>query len=453
MDAPKALILALEDWPLAAYMALALRRSGFSVASLCPRDHPLHHTDAVDQCYGFSRAHPLRDLSTAIRGTSPALLVPCDDQSTYAIYDLYERCRRGVGEDAAATMSLVERSLGNPESFEIARKKSLFLRIARECGIRFPETSEIGSLAELKAHCAAASFPVVLKQDGTFGGLGVIVARDRKGAEAAYHRLAVRSKVNAGRELLKQFNLRPALRLMTAPPAIISMQSFVEGRPANSAVACWRGHVLARATVVTLEARPAPNGPATVVEFIRNAEIDRAVDTLVARLGLSGFCGFDFMLDGRSDRAYLLELNPRATSASWLGMKPKSDLCAALYRAVTGRDGVGAAEEAEAPGERAALFPQEWTRQKDSEHVNASYHRVPWEDPRLVSYLVATAMKSGREHKIGLASRLARRFILGRGWDLRPERGEKVVVAINPRPEYRAPLDRSPQGSIRDRRA
>jgi len=91
----------------------------------------------------------------------------------------------------------------------------------------------------------------------------------------------------------------------------ISIQRFVNGRPANAAVACWKGEVLALVIVEVLVTRYA-NGPATVVNLITHPGISQTVELMTRRLKLSGLCGFDFILD-RYGNAHLIELNPRAT--------------------------------------------------------------------------------------------------------------------------------------------
>lgn len=422
LGAPRALVLAMQDWPLTAYLAINLRRSGFTVEGLCPRRHALRHTSSVDRCFLFSGARPVRSLLRAIRRSSPAILVPGDDQSLYAIYDLHEQCSRDGGPGSVEIIRLIERSLGDPAAFSIARSKAALIRLARENAIRIPETRELSNVDELAAHCETTAPPFVLKQDGTYGGLGVIVTQSKDEAKRAFRRLRTRTVIGAGRQLLFKANLRPLIMAITSPAPVISAQQYIEGRPANRAVLCWRGRVLAGATVMTLEAAPFPNGPATVVEFIREPEIDRAVDTLVSNLALSGFCGFDFMLDRQTGRPFLLELNPRATSAAWLGSKPGSDLCAALFRALDAEQRSTVApsrsEDEDPPGEKVALFPQEWLRSETSVHLSAAYHRVPWHDRKLVRYLIRSATPHHRKAKAGLLDSFTRRIVLGSNWKL-----------------------------------
>lgn len=438
--APKALVLATQDWPLTAFLAMGLRRNGFVVEGLCPRRHALRNTAAVDRCFLFSLARPVHSLLGAIRSSSPTILIPGDDQSIYAIYDLHARCLRGGFSDSAKIMRLIERSLGDPQAFSVGRSKAALIRLARANNIRIPETSEINHVDELVTYCEAKSPPFVLKQDGTYGGLGVIVASTKDRAIKAFSRLRTRAKINVGRQLLFKGNIWPALAMFASPSPIISVQQYIEGRPANRAVLCWRGRVLAGTTVMTLEADPFPNGPATVVEFIRDPEIDSAVETLVLRLGLSGFCGFDFILDTRTGHPYLLELNPRATSAAWLGTKPRSDLSAALFRALAAEARsvvvMPSTDAEEVSGEKAALFPQEWLRSETSAHLAATYHRVPWQDRQLVRYLIASVPLRPRRIKAGLLNLFIRRLVLGKNWQLATETNR---AASPQRPESGSP--------------
>ncbi len=76
----------------------------------------------------------------------------------------------------------------------------------------------------------------------------------------------------------------------------MNAQSFVDGREATSAVACWQGKVLAALHFEVINKRSAA-GPATVVRWIENIDIATAAEKMVRRLNLSGVHGFDFMLE------------------------------------------------------------------------------------------------------------------------------------------------------------
>src|SRR5204863_8990704 len=76
-------------------------------------------------------------------------------------------------------------------------------------------------------------------------------------------------------------------------PAVIA-QSYLDGRPANCAVVCAEGKVLARVAVEVLVSKE-PTAPAAVVRVVDNAEMMLFAERLARRLGLSGFFGLDFM--------------------------------------------------------------------------------------------------------------------------------------------------------------
>ena len=64
----------------------------------------------------------------------------------------------------------------------------------------------------------------------------------------------------------------------------------------SCAVACWKGEVLAGLQGEVLCAQ-GTHGPSTVVRIIQSEEMAEAAALLVQRLRLSGFCGFDFIIE------------------------------------------------------------------------------------------------------------------------------------------------------------
>jgi carbamoylphosphate synthase large subunit len=127
------------------------------------------------------------------------------------------------------------------------------------------------------------------------------------------------------------------------------------------------------------------------VRWIDNSEISTAVDKIVRRMGLSGLCGFDFMLEAQTGNAYLIEINPRATQVGHLTLGAGRDLPAALYGAVTDSD--ARVKQAVTSNNTIALFPHEWARDPQSEFLRTGYHDVPWETPELVHACIRRSRK------------------------------------------------------------
>ena len=109
-------------------------------------------------------------------------------------------------------------------------------------------------------------------------------------------------------------------------------------------------------------------------------------EALVRRLHLSGFCGFDFILDG-SDNAWLIEMNPRLTPTAHLRYETHNLLTAMLSRLTEtsiGTDNAPPVQSALRVGSIVALFPGEYLRSRASKYLSSCYHDVPWSQPALV---------------------------------------------------------------------
>ncbi len=179
---------------------------------------------------------------------------------------------------------------------------------------------------------------------------------------------------------------------------MINAQALVSGIEATSTIACWQGKVLASLHFEVLKTAY-PGGPSTVLRTLAVPEMDAAVRIMARRLQLSGIHGFDFILDGSTGSAWLIEMNPRATQVGHLRLGPGRDLPAALYSVVSGESISVASKPIDNP--IIALFPQEWIRDPGSEFLQSAYHDVPWEEPELIQDCIAAYRKqnsSRREH-------------------------------------------------------
>jgi len=280
--------------------------------------------------------------------------------------------------------ALIERSLGSPDSHPIVSSRYDLLRIAREERVRVPDTKLINTLDDLKSWQGEQTLPWVLKADGTFGGRGVRIAYNRKQAEQFFlemnrpHRTTrVIKRLIVNRD---PFWLRPWWK--RSRPAVIA-QSHIQGRPANCAVVCWEGRVLAGIGVEVVSS-DGLTGPANVVRIVANSEMLLSAERITRRLGLSGFVGFDFMIEGGSGATYLVEMNPRCTPLSHLQLGKGRDLVGALSAQLSGQ------RFREMPPvthkDLIAYFPQAWIC--NSEFLQSSYQDIPREEPDLVQELL-----------------------------------------------------------------
>lgn len=381
MRHPAILLTATLRWPIAARLASAFAELGCRVEVLCPRGHPAQHGRAAYRLHAHAGFNPLPALRAAIAAAAPDLVIPCDDDAALQLQRLHRQAADAGAADLPLKL-LIERSLGTPEACALATSRGRLLALAAGLGVRVPDTAEIDTPAALDAWLAAHALPAVLKIDGSWGGQGVALVHSRDEAQRAFERLGARPWLpGALVHALLERDASLITRALHPPARRVTLQPFVAGTPANRAVACWQGRVLAGTSVAALHTQH-PTGPATVVRVIDHPAMADAAQRLVQHLGLSGLWGLDFMLDAATGAAFLIEVNPRATPICHLNLGDGHDLPAALCTQLAG---AGAARQGAPIGRDViALFPGEWRRDPASAYLAEAHHDVPWREPALV---------------------------------------------------------------------
>ena len=240
--------------------------------------------------------------------------------------------------------ALIERSLGSSDSFPIVDARSAFMEVAHEVAVRVPATQVIRNMNELRDSITRTGLPIVLKANGTSGGDGVRIAHTLADAERFFGELQApplfakavkRAVVDHDKTLLWPSILRQR--------PVVNAQAYIAGHEATSTVVCWQGTVLASLHFEVVK-KASSAGHATVVRRIENPEMSAGVEAVVRRLGLSGFFGFDFMLETGTRNAYLIEVNPRSTQVGHLSLGAGHDLPAALFAVLVRKDSANVAE-------------------------------------------------------------------------------------------------------------
>lgn len=372
-------------WPCASRLAMGLTKVGCAVSAVYPPNgHPLSKTLVIQQRFSYRAVNPIGSLSTAIESVDPDIVVPCDDRAVQHLHELHARARAQPAS-GSRLCNLIEESLGSPESYPIVSSRYGLLKIAREEGIRIPETNLVTAASELRAGHGGQKLPWVLKADGSWGGHGVKIAHHPKQAGQFFLELA---RPLATMRFLKRLIVnRDPYWLQTwwhrTKPAVI-VQSHIQGRPANSAVVCWKGKVLAGIAVEVVNAQGAI-GSATIVRVVDSPAMLLPAERLARRLGLSGFYGLDFMIEEGTGDLYLIEMNARCTPLSHLQLGNGRDLIAAWWAQLS--DTPLRESPPVTQSDTIAYFPQAWHWNPRSELLRSSYHDVPWEEPDLVQEL------------------------------------------------------------------
>jgi glutathione synthase/RimK-type ligase-like ATP-grasp enzyme len=374
----KILVFATHNNPLAARISMALGYAGFHVAALTSSGHPARKVRTIPRRFVYrSRS---KSIVRAIDRWSPDLLVCTDDPAVSELQNLHKRMVSSGDEAGRQISELIELSLGRPASFPAMGSKSNFLALVQLEGLRCPKTIVIPATREFKSAPVELTYPVVVKADHSDGGRCVRVVNRDADLRPVVWELQTPSTWRARRffgALLGSEALSP---LMLSLRRTISLQEYIVGRPSNRAVICWKGKVLAGISVEAAEVTY-EHGPASVVRIIDHSEMADACERMVKRLHLSGFVGFDFIIDA-ANRAWLLEMNPRVTPICHFSLTDGTNLAGALYTQMQRQP--PRSRPASINRELIALFPNEITRCPSSDYLPNCQHDVPWEEPELV---------------------------------------------------------------------
>ena len=372
------MVVATHKWPIAARVSLALAMVGFRVAAVSPFGNLIRTVTAIEAHYNWQGS---RSIQLAIEAWSPNLIICADDFAVYQLHLLHREASNAVGDRNAQTLvDLIEASLGDPNSFATATASSKLILCAKKNGVRCPSSTTIADYHTLEKEIENAAYPIVIKADGSFGGRAVRVVNNRHSAWEGIRELVLPFLWPGPVKRLLGKMLPWPLVVRLLKKRTLCVQHHITGRDSNRAVACWNGEVLAGLSVAAIETLY-PHGPATVIQIIDNPEMTATAANLVKCLKLSGFIGFDFILDA-ANQAWLLEMNPRVTSISHLCLADGTSLPAAIFSKMTGAKPNGNVSIVK--GNTIALFPQELGRSDRSEYLVSSYHDVPWSEPKFV---------------------------------------------------------------------
>ena len=382
---PRVLLAHSRLWPNVARLSIAFRRAGFAVEAVAPSRHPIHRMHSPDCTFPYRPTTPRDSLRQAIEASRPQLIVPCDDRVVAHLYELHKVSARIFDRAGSFSIAeLIETSLGSPNSYALLGTRRLLGRLSGLPDVHIPQTDPIDSLRQLRDWVGKHGLPAVLKLDGSSGGRDVILVRNDAAVLPAFLKMQLhRSALRRLKGAMFGEDIEPLFAHRCMPATGVSIQSFIAGRLANCAIACWRGEVLASIAVEVVRHR-STFGIATVVRPVGGQALIAAAQSIVRHLQLSGLYGFDFVLDDDKKQANLIEINPRATQIDHLSCGAGAGLPSALRYALSGQT-VEAGTAAEPLGE-IPLFPQEWLRDPNSPFLSSAFHDVPYEEPELIKF-------------------------------------------------------------------
>ena len=277
----------------------------------------------LNRAHSYRALSPLRSIRKAIACAKPDLVIPCEDRAALL---LAQPPRAAARKRRRCWNARWGRPIAIPSLYD----RRNFIAEAAKAGVLAAGMLPAPDEAALCSAIASLGLPLVIKSDASWGGEGVVIARNKAEARA---RLAAPEPhaVARWRELARMVRRRDLHFLASAlhpRRPVIGLQRFIPGRPATSSLLCWQGQVLA-ANHFDVEVTQSDRGPATVVSRRDCAQMQDTARRVARHFGLSGLIGLDFIRD-TNDQVHLLEINPRANPTSHLALGPRHDPCGAL---------------------------------------------------------------------------------------------------------------------------
>jgi ATP-grasp domain len=311
------MILTTMRWFSSARLAHALTEAGFAVSACRPAGHALGLVDGLTSDRRLTIARRARSVVRAIQHANPDIILADDERALALMRRLHIRLHTKGKTADPRLAALIARSLGNVGHWPEITSRTAMASAARSLGIAVPETKVIGDADALRRWTAEHQWPIVLKTDGSWGGLGVAIAREESQLPRAWRTISgPPGLLRSLRRLVVDREASSLLAWIRRVRPVVNAQEFVDGREAVVTAACDDGTVEALVCLEVVQESEA-RGPASVVRIIDHPAMAEAARKLIGRFRLSGFCGFDFILTD-CDEALLTEMNARVTPTCYL---------------------------------------------------------------------------------------------------------------------------------------
>ena len=384
----RVLIVATTHWISTARLAMSLAGLGCRVDLMAPAGHPALSTEAIDRHHSYLPLLPMSGLRRALRNSCPDLILLADELGFLLVEELARWAQVTGSNEAVAILELLRRSFGNVASLPLTRSRFHLLEAAENAGVPIPPTASLCGRSDVLRVAEEMPGPWMLKADSTWGGFGVRKIDDHEHLMGSWRRL--QQPLDLLRSIKRGWSGREWGHLnlwLRGDKRDVIAQTFVQGRERTGLAVCTRGKISAAVCLQVEEVRYA-NGPASIVRIVEDDAMEEAMGRAVGSLGISGFCGFDFMLEAETGKPLLLEMNMRPTQIAHLPLGAGRDLCAAFVRDVLGADAASDRPNVAETG-LVALFPQEVLRDGSGVRLRGAFHDVPWAAPKLMQLAVA----------------------------------------------------------------
>jgi phosphohistidine swiveling domain-containing protein len=368
MSAPRVLVATLGiDYPAPARLPFELKQAGCDVAMFAPAGSLAAHTPYVDRraiAAGRATTGAWTDLLLReIAAFDPAIVLPGDDAMVRMLVGLAIDPPSGTA--STSLVDLLRASLGDLALVADSIDKTRLFEIARAAGLSVAEGGIASGVDDAVSIAESLGYPVIVRAGSGTGGAGTSRCENADAVAAAVRKVRVPDG------------------WMPARQHRLLVQRWVDGPVIVRASLAWHGDEIAGITRGRLATYPHALGPGSAVVFAGIPSIAEALRTLLRALDATGFVGAQFIVEPGTGIPLLLEINRRMVPATYGSGYVGIDQARALAAMLRGERWSGPVDLQEGPGQRLALFPQEWYRDPESTWLADLPCDAPWHDPTL----------------------------------------------------------------------
>ncbi|MBC2702250.1 MAG: ATP-grasp domain-containing protein [ANME-2 cluster archaeon] len=169
--------------------------------------------------------------------------------------------------------------------------KNEVMKMASELDIRIPKTYVIDNAISLDTCSKELKYPVVIKLRNATSSVGVSYA------------YSAHEFISKYKQTIQKFNLK------TSEYPIV--QEYIPGTGYGVSMLYNNGDIRAIFTHKRLREYPITGGPSTLRVSVRHPEMEKAAKKLLDHVSWHGVAMVEFKLDERTNKPFLIEVNPR----------------------------------------------------------------------------------------------------------------------------------------------
>lgn len=232
-----------------------------------------------------------------------------DKTGAKVVFPVHDELYYFVAENREALKGLTFIPLPDYEMIRRVKNKDALMGLSKELDMPIPESRLLDSIDALQESLDRLGFPAIIKSLDKDSGKGMHFLEDRK--DVLRHISVLRERLENEKLLI---------------------QKYINGDYFGMASICQDGRHMCSISYRQIHQYPVRGGTPTLMETCTRQDIIEIMDRMYAGLRWQGLCQADFVIERGTEKAYLLDINPRPFGALSLVISAGLNLPYYLYK-------------------------------------------------------------------------------------------------------------------------